>query len=385
MGDEKRAGFFIISICLVSILLYASSRAQTEDRIINSFKLAMANTSQNDQATLFRDLVRREGPIRAQKILHETLPGTSRAHLIARQAGAYLYATEGEAGLKKCLPYFLAGCHEGFVAAAIADTGTVHAKELLAQCTKSLEHFQTLHCEYGLGEGLVRHAKHDLGDALSGCKMFSANGKELERCFRGVFEPFAELRVDKPTAPLPTNMYSSNDPMYPCNEKIVVGLGAHHACWERHAQQTLNKQLYPVLNADIGHVASYCEHLDDKNRAMCMRGLAGQIQFRAGMDITQIKRMCAEVGDTNKNDCVNVATARAYYFDDGSSDPRPFLATCAQGNANVRDVCFKNFFIAIANRFSGEAERVTVCGNFGDEPFENACLAWMKSAEAAKY
>ena len=258
------------------------------------------------------------------------------------------------------------------MAAAVESEGFEHAAALLDVCRSSLLHFQSLHCDYGLGEGFVRAQHQAYLPALSQCASLEHIPDARERCFRGVFEPLVEEAADMPGTMASSALYDAANPMYPCGAQEVVDSGAHGACWERHAQQTMNSSLYPFLKGDINRVALYCESLPPQDGSVCAMGLAGQIQFGAGTDTGNISTLCAQ--SIHQGQCVRNATADAYYFDDGMSAPQTFLSACLK--SDTAESCYTSFSRTIGNRFSGETERVSACNAFDDGAFKSVCTQW---------
>ena len=368
----------LLAIVFLSLLFFHNQSRSAMD----TFGLQMQNATFQGQTGLFRALLLRSGAAKAQEALHAEFPGTARGHLLARQAGIFLFDSEGARGIASCLPYFEAGCAEGFVTASVTANGSRGIKQLLDACQASLEHSQALHCFYALGEGLGRYEKHDAGAAVAGCKTIvnDSNAEQLQRCFRGVFEPYTEFSADNPGAPFPESTNKSDDPMYPCNEKSVVDLGAHDACWQRHSEQTLNQIVYQKLSPTIEKVTGYCEHLPTADKEVCLTGLASQIQFKTGTDMGSARGLCAQMGESHIAGCMEQVATRAYYYDDLKSDPTVFLRACESYAADTElHECDKRFFGVITNRYTALEDQMRSCMEFNDDRFQQSCISWMKN------
>ena len=370
----------VVCAALVGGAMYV--RHAREQNTLSDFKNRMnASHSVQSATATYRALLQEVGADTAQDMLSEVMPDDSFSHLIAHEAGRFLYEQKGPSGIAQCKLYFGAACFHGFVIDMMLEHGLGDVQQLNKTCESELTGDQQSRCAHGIGHGFLELLGYqNIGDALDRCKTtFQSSSSDTNFCFDGVF---MEAKINGYNASSTEGMYDVHDPMYPCNETWVLQAGAHERCWITQSQRTLMDTFAPLFNRSIGNVTAYCQRFPQgSDRDICFSGISRQILISAKDELGKIRMLCGEEGDMFSDMCVLDALKVSYQFGDHEALP----SVCASDTGDTQSVCYTTLFTSIALSYSDMDHRLAACRAISVAEQRASCIEWMGTPAAKNF
>ena len=296
----------IIGIMVMSIVLalqvgilspLLNFQNKNPSKSVESAEIKGIKTTKNltEQVKLYKKLIEREGPAKAQEDLYKSgLPFDGETHLLNHTVGDYLYEKYGPAGLSQCKEYFLASCYHGFILHAIASGGMPEVAKTFTYCQAG-GLTVLVQCAHAIGHGfLANFGYQNLIKALKTCDEAGGTipGFIAYNCHDGVFmENVWGVHDGEPS---PDRWVNPKDIFYPCNDKRIDDKYVL-ACWSN--QPSL---VYQFFKGNVKKVADdLCNKVEDpKYQQMCFDGLARQINPIVAGDSNKTLQMCGLMPDT---------------------------------------------------------------------------------------
>lgn len=309
--EYLRSGFLIFGLIGILILFSGFKNSLKQVNEIKEIKEA------NDiavQSTLYRKLIERVGPEKAQDELFKSgLPFTGQTHLLNHVVGDYLYEKFSTKGLVFCRDYFLSSCYHGFILHAIADGGMEAVFQIFAECQKYGRAISD-QCAHGMGHGfLANQGYKNLLGALKTCDeaITTIPNFPAFNCYDGVF--MENIWAVHDGSPSPDRWVKKDDLFYPCSDPRIKSKYLK-GCWSN--QPSL---VYQEFQVNIRKIAmDLCNKVENSNnKKMCFDGLARQIHPLSHGDIKEMIDLCGLMPNgTWKNYCLVVNAGAAYSVGD---------------------------------------------------------------------
>jgi hypothetical protein len=334
-----------------------------------------ADTSFSGQRDAYRTLLEAIGP-QAQEVLLAHFPPNARTHALNHESGIYLYDTMGAAGIFECKNYFNGSCYHGFIERIIADRGIGALNDTIKLCSGNRPIEQARECSHGVGHAfLVLTGYEHLPEAVAKCRSeFAGTDEAIGDCNDGVF---MENNFGGFETPPSDRWYDANDPQYPCDApEIRADAIAHASCWFMQSQATLSKTMYPRFDGSMEKVAAYCARIQDaEDKRVCDQGLARQIQFAAGADLSRIQANCALAYPKDPTQCEMDASDSAYAFGAEATA----IALCDNSGTHIGD-CYNQLYERISSTsYHTLSERLAACARLNEAARADVCSAYARA------
>lgn len=262
----------------------------------------ISTTNTRLQATLYRQLIERVGPVEAQEdLVRSGLPFDGETHLLNHTVGDWLYTKYDTKGLIYCKDYFLSSCYHGFLIKYIGDKGMNSLDNVMQECWK-ISTPTASQCAHGIGHGLLAWDGYkNLPQALQDCDKVADLSRNFPsyNCYDGVFME-NNWAVHNDGTPSPDRWVKESDPTYPCYDGHIAEQ-YRRACWSNQPQV-----MFKMFKGDIDKVAKACEEIDAKEyQDTCFDSLARQINPIAKGNPQMVFDLCNKMPVGWKNQCVN--------------------------------------------------------------------------------
>lgn len=224
----------------------------------------------NEEA--LRAYVKKYGPDRTTRHLHELSAQFGSCHNTAHKAGRFSYEVYGEKAFQECSAECHSGCYHGATEAYFIDNGTADLVENLnVICSTELNPFFSHQCLHGIGHGLMAWTSYELHEALKSCDILE---RGQESCYTGVFmenivgglEDEA-TESDKEALAGHFTKYLSADPQYPCTDRTLEEK-YKGSCYFLQTSRMLQ-----LANGDFQKVAANCLAAPDEYRRLCFQSM----------------------------------------------------------------------------------------------------------------
>lgn len=279
-------------ILALDILKSQPSKPQDE---ISQIK---ASADLNQQSLLYRHLLDRVGPSKAQDMLKNSdLPANGQTHLLNHTAGLYLYQKFGASGLAQCKDYFLESCYHGFLIQAISDHGLDYLEQVMDSC-KKVNGQVIAQCSHAFGHAfLALDGYANLTQALQTCdnEYKKINTLIPFNCYDGVFmENIYGVHDGQPS---PDRWLRSDDTSYPCDSPEIDNQYLT-ACWAN--QPAL---IYQNFSTNLRKISNLCDQLSNTNyQDSCFGGLNRQINALAKSQ-SDVTKLCQSEPSPKQQKC----------------------------------------------------------------------------------
>lgn len=328
----------------------------------------MATTDLQKQAQIYRQLIKRVGPEKAQDLLYQSgLPFTGQTHLLNHTVGDYLYETYGKSGLVHCRDYFLSSCYHGFllhIIGAHPEQNFQQLADVLSICKQ--QGMPTLsQCSHAVGHGFVAAIDYkNLDRAVSLCDQASKSVPNLIlfNCQDGAFMENV-FGVHSGT-PSPNRWVKTDDSNYPCDDPRFPN-NAIGACWSN--QPSL---LYQQYQGDIPRIATVCQKVTDPNwQSICYDGLARQIHPITQGQPAMVMQLCGQVTESWVSKCI-ASNVRASF---SVGDRDTVFKICPQAPSEDQQECYQSLDSVMRAYLPNLSDRQAFCDRIQDAEWRQRC------------
>jgi len=262
----------------------------------------ISTTNTRLQATLYKQLIERVGPVEAQEeLVRSGLPFDGQTHLLNHTVGDWLYTKDGTKGLTYCKDYFLSSCYHGFLIRYIGEKGIDTLDDVMQACWQ-IGTPTASQCAHGIGHGLLAWDGYkNLPQALSDCDKVADLSPKFPsyNCYDGVFME-NNWAVHNDGRPSPDRWVKESDPTYPCYDG-QIDEKYRRACWSNQPQV-----MFKMFSGNIDKVAKACEDIEAKEyQDTCFDSLARQINPITQGNPQHVFDLCNKMPVGWKNQCVN--------------------------------------------------------------------------------
>jgi hypothetical protein len=315
----------------------------------------ISTTNSRLQATLYKQLIDRVGPVEAQEdLVHSGLPFDGQTHLLNHTVGDWLYTKDGTKGLTYCKDYFLSSCYHGFLIKYIGDNGMNSLDNVMQECWK-VSTPTASQCAHAIGHGLLAWDGYkNLPQALQDCdKVADLSPKfPLYNCYDGVFME-NNWAVHNDGTPSPDRWVKGSDPTYPCYDG-QVDEKYRRACWSNQPQV-----MFKIFSGNIDKVAKECEDIVAKEyQDTCFDSLARQINPITQGNPQIVFDLCNKMPVGWKNQCVN-SNVSAFFSVGDRQIPFTLCEMIPQSGAQS---CYEILQQRINSYTANLEERAALCG-----------------------
>lgn len=269
-----------------------SSANQTDADQVDEIALIRKSKDLKLQTTLYKHLIERTGPEKAQEALYKSgLPFDGQTHLLNHTVGDWLYQKYGTDGLAHCKDYFLSSCYHGFVIKAVSEKGIPVLEQVMQKCWDNGYHV-AVQCGHAIGHGFLAYRGYaNLLEALADCETMKQSSENFPsyNCYDGIFMENI-WAVHEDGKPSPDRWVNPKDPIYPCDDPQIAGNHEYvKACWSNQPMWDLQ-----LMRGDIAKVGNICLDITDpEHQDTCFNAIARQIHTYTNGNTYQGFRMCA--------------------------------------------------------------------------------------------
>lgn len=305
------------------------------------------------QASLYKKLIERVGPIEAQEqLLRSGLPFGGDTHLLNHEVGEWLYDTYKEKGIIYCKDYFLSSCYHGFLIPVIADGGFKNLKHVMDLCIQAGK-TTAVQCAHGIGHGLLAWEDYaSLPKALADCDSVAALSSEFTvyNCYDGVF--MENNWAVHNGVPSPDRWVKSDDPTYPCYDS-QIDEKYRKACWSNQPQV-----MYKLFNGDIDKIVVECQNIRAiEYQDTCFDSIARQINPLTGGNVLKVFSLCEMMPVGWKSKCVQ-SNVSAFY---SLGDRRTPFVLCDMIPPTGKAGCYEILQQRINSYTNNFSEKIALC------------------------
>lgn len=319
------------------------------------------------QASFYKQLIERIGPIKAQDALFTSgLPFDGQTHLLNHTVGEWLYSKYKNAGLIYCKDYFLSSCYHGFVISAIADGGIAAMSSIMDTCWKAPPGV-SFQCAHAIGHGLLAFDGYkNLTKALAECDTVEQLSKNFPtyNCYDGVFmENIWGIHDGKPS---PDRWINYNDQLYPCDDPRIAEKYIK-ACWSNQPQW-----MYQLFRGDLTRTAQECLKLTNNKdyQVTCFDSIAREIDPVSHGDPNEVVRLCSFMPSNWINPCI-ISNANAAF----SVGDRILPFIICNKMQTQKEECLNALSGQIQYTTQKETpERKNLCGKITNTDIQKQCL-----------
>jgi len=256
---------------LLAIIFPARDETRTASVVPDIPPREYEDSIEEDATEMFHDLdalysyMRKFGPTKTTRHLHELQTQFGDCHQMAHNAGNYAYEIYGAAAFQLCSAECHSGCYHGATEAFFREHGTNNLQEdLQVICGSELNSFFSHQCIHGIGHGLMAWADYDIFEALENCDLLS---DRQASCYTGVYMEniVGGLAQDEGHF----TEYLNDDPHFPCT---IVEEKYKAACY--HYQTSRMVQLF---NGDFAKVAATCAEAPQVYQVSCFQSMGRDI------------------------------------------------------------------------------------------------------------
>jgi hypothetical protein len=339
-----------------------------EDTVSQEILQITATRDPKMQAMLYKRLIERVGPLKAQEDLyHSGLPFDGETHLLNHTVGDWLYEKFGTEGLIQCKDYFLSSCYHGFVIKAIAEKGKEILPVVMKRCWKEGTTV-AVQCAHGIGHGfLAWEGYKNLPNALKECDKIALESDNfpLYNCHDGVFMENL-WAVHEDGRPSPDRWIDKNEPVFPCNSPLIEAR-YHKACWSNQPHV-----MYQHFKGDLTKITPYCLELTDNIlQVTCFDAIARQINPLARGNPQEVFRLCAKMPAEHWQDECVISNVRAFFSVGDHILPLEICRLYQNGTSND---CWLAISGVAKSYIPNEKKRNPLCQQIPDQNAKTICL-----------
>lgn len=301
-----------------------------------------ATNNLDQQVDLYKKLIERVGPSKAQEQLHRSgLPFDGQSHLLNHTIGDWLYQKYGKEGLTLCKDYFLSSCYHGFVLRVAADGGVEALSEVMKTCWKKGWHV-SIQCAHAIGHGLLAWSGYaNLTAALARCDELLKISPDFPsfNCYDGTFMENI-WAVHEDGKPSKDRWLKDDDPIYPCNDQRIDQKYIN-ACWSNQPMR-----MYQMFGGDIQKVAAQCLNLKNQTyKTTCFDGLARQIHPTVLGSVDKTFQSCNLMPKEWVDPCL-ISVSRAFF---SVGDKKIPFEICSRMKGEGKNSCWQGLSEIIAS------------------------------------
>ncbi len=300
-----------------------------------------------DEAALF-SYVKKYGPAKTTKYLHELTSLYGDCHQPAHKAGRFSYEIFNEKAFQKCGSECHSGCYHGATEAYFRDHGTQNLTEnLKVMCISELNPFFSHQCIHGIGHGLMAWSNYDINEALRNCDLLA---QKKDSCYTGVFMENIVGGLAKEDGH--QTKYLNADPQFPCT---IVEEKYKGACY---FYQT--SRMVQLFKGDFAQVAKACSQAPAQYQVSCFASMGRDVDGTYRGNSIQAIATCnnAPVG-IMRNSCLSGAVQDAFWDPSGSKTALSFCKLLT--NQNEKQACYGTIIDRAIDLLNEVPQRKTFC------------------------